>query len=94
MFRVACIQLKSNNNILHNLKKTEKFNFSKLSQKVFISEKKVTKFFSDKNIVKKLYLKTKFNHKLFPNKVHFKRNFLSCTRWNCCWHWNKFKKKL
>ena len=37
----------------------------------------MTKFFSDKNIVKKLYLKTKFNHKLFPNKVHFKRNFLS-----------------
>ena len=24
MFRVSCIQLKSNNNILHNLKKTEK----------------------------------------------------------------------
>ena len=24
MFRVSCIQLKSNNNILHNLKKTER----------------------------------------------------------------------
>jgi len=59
------------------IKKTEKFNFSKLSQKVFISEKKVTKFFSDKKIIKKLYLKTKFNQKIFPNKVQFKKNFLS-----------------
>ena len=59
------------------IKKTEKFNFSKLSQKVFISEKKVTKFFLDKKIIKKLYLKTKFNQKIFPNKVQFKKNFLS-----------------
>ena len=44
--------------------KTEKFNFSKTSQKIYIS-KKVTKFFSDKKIIRKLYLKTKVNPKYF-----------------------------
>ena len=33
MFRVSCIQLKSNNNILHNLKKTEKFITKAVKQK-------------------------------------------------------------
>jgi len=33
MFRVSCIQLKSNNNILHNLKKTEKFISKAVKQK-------------------------------------------------------------
>ena len=33
MFRVSCIQLKSNNNILDNLKKTEKFIFKAVKQK-------------------------------------------------------------
>ena len=33
MFRVSCIQLKSNNNILQNLKKTEKLITKAVSQK-------------------------------------------------------------
>ena len=33
MFRVSCIQLKSNNNILYNLKKTEKLISEAVKQK-------------------------------------------------------------
>ena len=33
MFRVSCIQLKSNNNILHNLKKTEQLISKAVKQK-------------------------------------------------------------
>ena len=57
--------------------KTEKFNFSKTSQKIYISKKKVTKFFSDKKIIRKLYLKTKVNPKIFPKNIKYLNNFLS-----------------
>ena len=47
MFRVSCIQLKSNNNILHNLKKTEKFIFKAVKQKAdFILTPEICSLFS------------------------------------------------
>ena len=47
MFRVSCIQLKSNNNILHNLKKTEKFVSKAVKQKAdFILTPEVSSLFS------------------------------------------------
>ena len=47
MFRVSCIQLKSNNNILHNLKKTEKFISKAVKQKAdFILTPEISSLFS------------------------------------------------
>ena len=47
MFRVSCIQLKSNNNILHNLKKTEKFITKAVKQKSdFILTPEMSSLFS------------------------------------------------
>ena len=47
MFRVSCIQLKSNNNILHNLKKTEKFITKAIKQKSdFILTPEISSLFS------------------------------------------------
>ena len=47
MFRVSCIQLKSNNNILHNLKKTEKLIAKAVKQKSdFILTPEVSSLFS------------------------------------------------
>ncbi len=47
MFQVSCIQLKSNNNILHNLKKTEKFVSKAVKQKAdFILTPEVSSLFS------------------------------------------------
>jgi predicted amidohydrolase len=47
MFRVSCIQLKSNNNILHNLKKTEELISKAVKQKAdFILTPEVSSLFS------------------------------------------------
>ena len=47
MFRVSCIQLKSNNNILHNLKKTEKLVIKAVKQKSdFILTPEISSLFS------------------------------------------------
>ena len=47
MFRVSCIQLKSNNNILNNLKKTEKFISRAVKQKAdFILTPEISSLFS------------------------------------------------
>ena len=47
MFRVSCIQLRSNNNILHNLKKTEKLIIKAVKQKTdFILTPEVSSLFS------------------------------------------------
>ena len=47
MFRVSCIQLKSNNNILHNLKITEKLISKAVKQKSdFILTPEVSSLFS------------------------------------------------
>ena len=47
MFRVSCIQLKSNNNITHNLKKTEKLIIKAVKQKTdFILTPEVSSLFS------------------------------------------------
>ena len=47
MFRVSCIQLKSNNNILQNLKKTEKLVSKAVKQKTdFILTPEVSSIFS------------------------------------------------
>ena len=47
MFRVSCIQLKSNNNILHNLKKTEQLISKAVKQKSdFILTPEVSSLFS------------------------------------------------
>ena len=47
MFRVSCIQLKSNNNILHNLKKTEKLIYKAVKQKAdFILTPEISSLFS------------------------------------------------
>jgi len=47
MFRVSCIQLKSNNNILHNLKKTEKLIYKAAKQKSdFILTPEISSLFS------------------------------------------------
>jgi predicted amidohydrolase len=55
MFRVSCIQLKSNNNILHNLKKTEELIFKAVKQKTdFILTPEISSVFS---IEKKKLLK-------------------------------------
>ena len=55
MFRVSCIQLKSNNNILHNLKKTEKLISKAVKQKSdFILTPEISSLFS---IEKKKLLK-------------------------------------
>ena len=54
MFRVSCIQLKSNNNIFSNLKKTEKFIVKAVKQKSdFILTPEVSSLFS---LDKKKYL--------------------------------------
>ena len=56
MFRVSCIQLKSNNNILQNLKKTEKLISKAVKQKTdFILTPEISSLFSLK---KKQLLKT------------------------------------
>ena len=55
MFRVSCIQLKSNNNILHNLKKTEQLISKAVKQKSdFILTPEISSLFS---IEKKKLLK-------------------------------------
>ena len=55
MFRVSCIQLKSNNNILYNLKKTEKLISKAVKQKSdFILTPEISSLFS---LEKKSYLK-------------------------------------
>ena len=55
MFRVSCIQLKSNNNINSNLKKTEKLIHKAINQKAdFILTPEVSSLFS---LNKKNYLK-------------------------------------
>ncbi len=47
MFRVSCIQLKSNNNILHNLKKTEQLISKAVKQKSdFILTPEISSLFS------------------------------------------------
>jgi predicted amidohydrolase len=47
MFRVSCIQLKSNNNILHNLKKTEELISKAVKQKTdFILTPEISSVFS------------------------------------------------
>ncbi len=47
MFRVSCIQLKSNNNILHNLIKTERFILKAVKQKAdFILTPEISSLFS------------------------------------------------
>ena len=47
MFRVSCIQLKSNNNILHNLKKTEQLISKAVKQKTdFILTPEISSLFS------------------------------------------------
>ena len=47
MFRVSCIQLKSNNNIIHNLRKTEKLILKALKQKTdFIITPEISSLFS------------------------------------------------
>ena len=49
MFRVSCIQLKSNNNIHFNLKKTEKLVLKAIKQKTnFILTPEVSSLFSFK----------------------------------------------
>ena len=56
MFRVSCIQLKSNNNILYNLKKTEKLIIKAVKQHTdFILTPEVSSMFSlnKKKFVKK-----------------------------------------
>ena len=56
MFRVSCIQLKSNNNILQNLRKTEKLVFKAIKQKTnFILTPEVSSLFSlnKKQLLKK-----------------------------------------
>ena len=56
MFRVSCIQLRSNNNILHNLKKTEKLIIKAVKQKTdFILTPEVSSLFSlnKKQLLKK-----------------------------------------
>ena len=56
MFRVSCIQLRSNNNILYNLKKTEKLIIKSVKQKTdFILTPEVSSLFS---LDKKQLLKT------------------------------------
>ncbi len=53
MFRVSCIQLKSNDNILHNLRKTEKLIKKAINQKAdFILTPEISSLFSLK---KKIY---------------------------------------
>ena len=55
MFRVSCIQLKSNNNIFYNLKKTEKFIKKAVQQKAdFILTPEISSLFSLK---KKIFSK-------------------------------------
>ena len=55
MFQFSCIQLKSNNNILHNLKKTEKLIIKAVKQKTdFILTPEISSLFSlnKKNLLK------------------------------------------
>ena len=55
MFRVSCIQLRSNNHIFQNLKKTEKFIIKAVQQKTdFIITPEVSSLFS---LIKNNYLK-------------------------------------
>ena len=66
MFRVSCIQLKSNNNILHNLKKTEKFITKAVKQKSdFILTPEISSLFSlDKNHINDIIKYRKFNRSI------------------------------
>ncbi len=69
MFRVSCIQLKSNNNIYFNLKKTEKFILKAVKQKTdFILTPEVSSLFS---LNKKQLLKycTSMKKDVYLNKI-------------------------
>ena len=61
MFRVSCIQLRSNNNIHYNLKKTTKLIVKAIKQKTdFIVTPEVSSFFpKQKRIAKNLHLNAK-----------------------------------
>mgnify|MGYP001349179467 CR=1 FL=1 len=74
MFRVSCIQLKSNNNILHNLKKTEELISKAVKQKTdFILTPEISSVFSlEKKKLLKIY-KLVFHRILLWNirKIHY-----------------------
>ena len=74
MFRVSCIQLKSNNNIYYNLKRTEKFIIKAVKQKTdFILTPEVSSLFS---LNKKQLLKIckPMNEDIYLNKVRYLAN--------------------
>ena len=69
MFRVSCIQLKSNNNIFYNLKKTEKLIIKAVKQKTdFILTPEVSSLFS-LNKKKLLNICTSMNKDIYLNGV-------------------------
>ncbi len=57
--------------------KYEKYNFNKENQQIYISDSKVTKFFDNKNTIKKLYKKAIKKRKVFPENISIKNNFIS-----------------
>jgi len=57
--------------------KYEKYNFNKEDQQIYISNLRVTKFFEDKKIVKKLFDKAKTKKKIFPPNLKIRNNFIS-----------------
>ena len=62
MFRVSCIQLKSNDNILHNLRKTEKLIKKAINQKAdFILTPEISSLFSlkKKKFIKNMHINEK-----------------------------------
>ena len=65
------------NNYENLILKREKFNFSKKNQLIFISNERVTKFFSDQKIINNLYLKANLNKKIYPQNLIKKNNFIS-----------------
>ena len=74
MFRVSCIQLKSNNNILHNLKKTEKLILKAVKQKSdFILTPEISSLFSlEKKKLLKIYNLVKMLFLTLIGKEHNK----------------------
>ena len=57
--------------------KNEKYNFNKDDQQIYISKLRVTKFFTNKKIVNKIFNKGNLNKKVFPSNLIKKNNFIS-----------------
>ena len=72
--RINCLDLGTEKKYKDEVKKYEEFDFTKNNETIFFYKNKVIKFFSDKLISKKRYIKSLLNQKVFP-KCQIVNNF-------------------